>query len=200
MGVARRVYGPSPSLLLSFVGFRVSFVLVESWYSMALVADTVARVALFYVDRDNNQASVSAYYGSDNTVANIIAEVEGVLAPAVSGMVDAVLTGYSINFGADDTAVSSANAPETSDVERKGSFVFKAANGQIVSMQLPSVKNTLVVDGTNVINSADALTVAFVAAVTTAGVDGLQPTTNIGEPVISLERPGRKIHRGSSKG
>lgn len=167
---------------------------------MALTQDVVARVSVFFVDRDNNRGTTSVYYGSDNTVANIVAEVEGTLIPALAGMSDAVVDGWAINFGADDPAVSSANAPETSDVERKGSFVFKATNGQILSAQIPSIKNTLVVDGTNVINPADALTIAYVAAMTTAGVDGLLPTTNIGSDIASLENPGRKIHRKSTKG
>lgn len=167
---------------------------------MALTQDSTARVSIFFVDRDNNKGVTSVWYGSDNTLANIVAEVEGTLIPALAGMSDAVIDGYTVNFGAVDPAVSSADAPETSDVERKGSFVFKSDNGQIVSAQVPSIKNSLVVDGTNVINPTDALTIAYVDAMTTAGLDGLLPTTNIGADLASLERPGKKIHRKSTKG
>jgi hypothetical protein len=168
--------------------------------AMALTQDVVARVTVFFVDRDSNRGTTSVYYPSANTVANIIDEVEGTLIPALQGMSDAVVDGWAINFGADDPAVSAADAPETSDVERKGSFVFKAANGQIVSAQIPSIKNTLVVDGTNVINSADALTIAYVDAMTTAGIDGLLPTSNVASDITSIVGFGAKIHRKSSKG
>lgn len=167
---------------------------------MALVEDPIVRASVTFQDRDKNTSNTSVLFPTGNTVANIIAELEEDLIPALVGASDAIVVGYSINFGATDYDNLALQAPETSDVERKGVFMFRAPNGQIGKMEVPSIKNTLVVDGTNVINMADPLAAAVETAILTAGVDGLQPSTNTGAAYTAREGTPHKIHRKSRKG
>lgn len=165
---------------------------------MPFVADSQITVNVAVQDRDNNVGGFSVGYGSTNTLANIIAEVEEDLLPAAIGAIDGRVIGYTISYGAlsDDFT----QAPETSDIERKGVFQFQAANGQITKIELPSIKNTLVVDGSNVLNVADPLVAAVETAFLTPGVDGLAPVTNTGSNLVTRKGFPHKMHRRSRKG
>lgn len=165
---------------------------------MAIVSDPTYSVTVGVRDRDNNYRTTSASYPSSNTLANIIAEVEGSLIPAVQGASDGVVVAYTISLGGFD--YEAPQAAETSDVERKGVFQFRALNGQTMKVEIPSIKNTLVVDGTNVLNIADPLVLAVENAYLTAGLDGLAAVTAIGSALASREGIPHKIHRRSSKG
>lgn len=168
---------------------------------MALVGTATYSVVISMVDRDNNKSTLGVSYPSGNTIANITSEVTGSLIPAIEGISDAVVSGFSIATGASETDPAVlAGAPETSDVERKGSFVFRAANGATMALEVPSVRNTLVVDGTNVLDKNDADVAAFIAAFLTAGVDGLAPSSYLGSALVALEGAPKKIHRKSRKG
>lgn len=165
---------------------------------MALEPYATYRVSVSLRDRDNNLSSVGFNYPSANTIGNVEAELTGTVIPAIQALSDAVVVGWSINYGAGDNVAPLA--PETSDVERKGVFTFRADNGQIVKFEIPSIRNTLVVDGTNVLNPADAGVIAFISAMTAAGVDGLQAVSNVGGLLLAQASPAKKMHRRSSKG
>lgn len=165
---------------------------------MALEPYTTYRVSVSMRDRDNNISNVGFNYPAANTIGNVEAELTGTVIPAIAAISDAVVVGYSINYGAGDDVAPVA--PETSDVERKGVFTFRVDNGQVVKYEVPSIRNTLVVDGTNVLNPADAAVIAFIAAITSPGIEGLQPVSNVGGLIVSQASPARKMHRRSSKG
>lgn len=165
---------------------------------MALTTDPTFNVTVGVRDRDNNYRTVSASYPSTNTIDNVTDEVTGSLIPAIQGATDGVVVGYTISLGAYDYAAPEAG--ESSDVERKGVFGFRANNGQTMKIEIPSIKNTLVVDGTNVLDITDPLVLAVEAAYMTAGLDGLAATTSIGGVLAAREGVPHKIHRRSSKG
>jgi hypothetical protein len=168
---------------------------------MALAATPTVSVAISLKDRDGNRGTVSLYYPSGNTIANIQAEVEGTIIPAIQGLSDAVVVAWTISFFANDLEFNPAtDAPETSDVERKGVFVFTNGAFSTTKYEVPSVKNTLVIDGTNKLNMADPLVSAFVTAITTAGVDGLKPSGIGNSAINTLKDVPYKMHRKSTKG
>lgn len=167
---------------------------------MALSAGPTLSVTIILKDRDNNIGSVSLYYPSTNTLANTIAEVEEDIIPAIQGLSDAVVQNYTISYNAYDLDVSAADAPETADVERKGVFVFNNGAFSTTKYEVPSVKNSLVVDGSNVLNVADPLVQAFIDAITVAGLDGLKPSGIGNSAILGLKGTPHKIHRRSSKG
>lgn len=167
---------------------------------MALTLNPVYYITVSFKDRDGNISGVSVYYPSSNTLSNVTAEVAGTLIPALQGISDAVVVGFSTSLASLETDPLLTTAPETSDVERKAVFQFKADNGGKMKIEIPSVKNSLVVDNTNVLNSADPLVAAVITAFTSAGLDGLAPHSYLGSPIVETVGAPHKIHRKSSKG
>ncbi|MBL0830561.1 hypothetical protein JK320_25425 [Klebsiella pneumoniae] len=167
---------------------------------MALTQSPVYNVTISLVDRDMNKSTVRFHVPTgDTTATGLAAQVEESLIPAIQGISDAIVSGYSVSVQAEDPDAGNL-APETSDVERKGVFSFRAANGGSFVCQVPSIKNTLVIDETNVINKADSLVTAFITAVTDPGLLALgKPSTYLGADISQFVKA-RKAHRGSSRG
>lgn len=168
---------------------------------MALTQQAFYDVSFSFVDRDRNRSNTSIRLLSSLNIsaATTAAQAIGTRLAAIS---DAVLDVMNITLGFADPDIGFADAPETADVERKGVFVFTDATGtQKVTVQVPSIKNTLVVDGTNVINPADAAVIALVDAfINTALGAGNSPVTVAGVDLTKQLGTGKKTHRASSKG
>lgn len=156
---------------------------------MALVPQSWA-IDLTFTDRDNNTSTMTAYVADATAFADVETIASGLVA-AAGALSDAPITAYSVGRRYRDDAAPIA--PEIADVERKGYFSFRLADGRLTSFSVPAIKNTLVVDGTNVLNRADALIVAFVAAIQTGGTD------RVGVSIDTLQKA-EKRHRGSTKG
>lgn len=164
---------------------------------MAITTDAYWNLGLTFQDRDKNTSQMQLLLPDGIVIADVVAAIDGTFGALVGALSDAVLIGYSFSRGGFDYAA--AQAPETSDVERKGSFSFRADNGQILRVTVPSIKNTLVVDGTNKINEADAAVAAFIDYVLNGVVGVLAPTTNAGGNPTQIVKA-EKTHRGSSRG
>lgn len=165
---------------------------------MALVQQPTYNVTLSLVDRDRNVSTLSTHIPTTSLIGAVETWVSGTLIPAVQGITNAVVKAWSISTVAvDDTAV--ALAPEASDVERKGVFSFRAADGSAYVVSVPSIDNTHVIDETNVINKADAAVVAFVDAMLNTSGLLITPSTYLASDLIMLDKA-KKSHRGSSRG
>lgn len=164
---------------------------------MALVLQPTYNVTLSLVDRDRNVSSMSLHVPDTADIADVEAAVVASLIPAVQGISSAIVKSWSVSHSAVDDAAAS-DAPEESDVERKGVFSFRAADGSAYTISVPSLKNTLVIDRTNLINTGDALTIAFLTAMITGGT-GAPPSTYLASDLIQLDHA-RKMHRGSRRG
>lgn len=164
---------------------------------MALVIQPIYNVTLSLVDRDRNVSSMTLHVPTSYDIGNIEAAVVTTLIPAVQGISSAIVKSWSVSHSAVDDAAAS-DAPEESDVERKGVFSFRADDGSAYTVSVPSLKNTVVIDRTNLINTGDALVLAFMAAMITGGVDA-PPSTYLGSDLIQLDHA-RKMHRGSRRG
>lgn len=84
----------------------------------------------------------------------------------LEALTDAVVVGISINQSYYDDAP--ATPPSTSNVERKGSFTFRADNGLTMNIQVPSIDRSLVVPGSHLLTGAAVD--AFVAMVVDEGL------------------------------
>lgn len=165
---------------------------------MALVASAFRYLTLTFQDRDNNKGSVEFRVDATVDIADLYAAIPATIVPAVAALSDAVLVGWTIAQRATETAP--ATAAEASDVERKGVFSFADADGRPVIVSVPSVLNTLVVDGTNVLNTAATAVADFIDLMTDGAVLGaLQPISTAGEDVTRFVKA-VKTHRKSSKG
>lgn len=168
---------------------------------MALVADAVWTIVLSFRDNDSNSATMTMYFPGSESAANVQTAITGTLIPAVQGITDAVVTGYRYSYGAKETDPLVLDAPETSDVERKASFVFRDEGLGTMKLEIPSVDNTLVIDGTQNLDPANPLVAAFINAIIDTGVADLGNFVTFRNLAL-IERLGgvRKIHRGSQKG
>ncbi len=150
-------------------------------------------------DRDKNRSGVTLYYPSDTELTELVAIVAG--AEAAIGLIsNANIVGASINLPLVQNTIN-VTAPEESDVERKGVFSFATTNpASYAKIEIPSVDNALVVDGTNVLDASSAA-VAAVIALFRFGVPGFAaPATNgVGFDITDF-RSAYKRHRRSGKG
>jgi len=163
---------------------------------MAILTSPVFKVSLSFRDLDKNEGTMTINVPVTTTIVEIDVAVAA-LRTIVEGLSDAAFVGYSIAYSAKETVP--ATPPEGSDVERKGSFTFTDGAGYSTSLQVPSIKNSLVVNETQNINRADVLVVAFETAMVTGALLTGRPTSNHGADLVSVSRA-KKIHRKSSKG
>jgi len=121
-----------------------------------------------------------------------------VVVAALAGISDAVVVGWTLTRQAVDSAP--ALPGEASDVERKGVFSALTDNGHTVTVSVPSILNTKVIDRTNQINLADAAVITFTNILDgTTLLDTAFMVSNRDEPVVEVIK-GEKHHRASSKG
>lgn len=167
---------------------------------MAVTQSPTYNVSISFIDRDKNRSNISFHVPvGDTTVGALAADIEAGLIPALQAISDAQINGWSIALTASERALISPPA-ESSDVERKGVFSFRASDGSVYTCQVPSIKNTLVIDETNIVNRADPLVGAFIDAITDPAVLQLgKPSTYLGADLVNFEKA-RKMHRGSSRG
>lgn len=121
-----------------------------------------------FMDRDKNVGSATVYVDTTLDFAALETKASA-LALSMGALSDAPIVQYSITRLVVDPAAPVA--PEGSDVERKGRFVFKLADTRQTSVSVPSLKNTLVIDGSNLIDQSNILVSTFVTAVVADGAD-----------------------------
>lgn len=168
---------------------------------MAIVNDATWRMNVGFKDRDNNASTMTFYYPGSESAANVQGFLTGTLVPALQALSDAVVTGWSYSFSGTETDPLVLDAPETSDVERKASFVFRDSGNGFMKLEVPSVRNTLVVDGTQNLDPANAAVAAFIDAIVDTGALDLTNAVNFRNLAL-IARVGavKKIHRKSTKG
>ncbi len=165
---------------------------------MALVQQPTYNVTVNLVDRDRNIGGLSVHIPTSSLIGAVETWVTGTLIPAIQGISNAVVKSWSISTSAvDDAAV--ALAVEAADVERKGVFSFRAADGSTSTVSIPSILNTVVIDETNIINKADAAVIAFRDAVLNTGGLLITASTYLASDLVMLDKA-VKTHRGSSRG
>lgn len=169
---------------------------------MALVAAATWEIVLSFRDLDQNPSTLTLYFPGSESAANVQTAITGTLIPAVQGISDAVITGYRYSFGANETDPAVlGGAPPESDVERKASFVFRDEGLGTMKLEVPSVRASLVVDGSNIIDPANAAVAAFANAIIDTGIADLGNFVNFRNlALISRIGSVKKIHRGSKKG
>jgi hypothetical protein len=168
---------------------------------MALVQNSVWSVSIGFRDRDKNLAAMGFYLPSALAFADAYAAAVAI-ATAADALSDATLESVSLNLGAYDSVAAATPAAEASDVERKGSFTFATANRQIKTrVEVPSIMNTLVVDGANVLDVDNPAVQTFITTMINTGLGANNsPVAVGGGSLTAIYGTPKKIHRGSSKG
>lgn len=168
---------------------------------MALVNDPYWTAMVSFQDRDKNKSGFSFYLPSTLLYADAAAAAT-FIAQAADPISSGVLYSLSLTQTLYDAVAFATIAPEDSDVERKGVFQFATAQRGIKTrIEVPSIMNQFVVDGSNVLNIADPLVAAFQAAILNTGLGANNsPITLGGVDITGPFGTPYKMHRGSSKG
>lgn len=155
------------------------------------LGSTPIGVTINVEDRDRNVGKCTFYFPPTMTVIDLVAaaaQAEAVVATLSNGNI----IGGSISIPLIQSAAPST-PPEESDVERKGVLTFLTDNpASTAKIEIPSLDNAVVVDGTDVISSvsANALLTALVS---------LNAMNGVGFDLVSL-KSAYKRHRRSSRG
>lgn len=167
---------------------------------MAIVRSSVYNITITGVDRDKNRGSIQFYVDTGNTILEVVTAISTTIIPRVQAISDMLITGWTISSVAEESDLS-AQAPESSDVERKGVFSFGCSDGTTMVLQVPSFLNTLVIDGTNTINTTAAAVTNFTEMVISDAVLALvRPRNYRGVDANSVVKAPYKRHRRNSKG
>lgn len=166
---------------------------------MAFVAAGTQAMNVTFEDRDLNTSVVSFFVPSAVVTADVNTFATGDLVTTLGGLSDAFIRRVTVTRSFEnDTYVQ---PPESCDIERKGMFSWRASDRTTSKNEIPSIKNTLVIDGTNNLNIADPLVSAFIAMMVDAGLLDVYGLGNYrGVKITGTASAPRKIHRASSKG
>jgi hypothetical protein len=154
-----------------------------------------------FMDRDRNTSTVGFRFSALADLTAFIAAVPATLIPALGAISDAEIVGWSLAQGAVDPDVPGVTVPaETSDVERKGVWSLKTDNGYPVVLEIPSIDNTLVIDGSNLINRSAAAVIAFENILNGTVLLGTSNLVSNRDEEVNQVVKAEKRHRGSTRG
>lgn len=144
-----------------------------------------------FVFRDNNSktSTVGAYVNASILYTDVLTGVQEI-ATRLQNASDAALVRYSISQSFRNT--TPPVPPKTSEVERKLRIPLHTAEMEnATAIEVPSPKFELEIDGTDVVDPANAIVVALLAALRNEGgiLDTAQLTDNRGEDVTGTGRP-----------
>lgn len=165
---------------------------------MALTERSYQLLTVELEDRDLNRSSVELRFSALLDITDFLTAIPAAVIPAIQGVSDAVVVGWSFSRQAVDPVP--ALAPESAEVQRKGVFSMQTDNGFTTHCSVPSIRNSLVIDRTNKINLADAAVVAFTNILTGVTLIGTaQVVSNRDENVVRV-LDAEKRHKADSKG
>lgn len=166
---------------------------------MAFVADGAQSMSVTFEDRDKNQSTVDFYVPAAVVSGDITTFVTGDLPTTLGALSNAGIRRVTVSKSWEqDTWVVPV---EASDVQRKGVFPWLASDRSKSRNEIPSIKNELVIDGTDFILQSDAAVTAFVAMVVDAGLLDVYGLGNYrGVKITGLDGVPYKRHRKSTRG
>lgn len=166
---------------------------------MAFVADGAQSMAVTFEDRDTNQSTVDFYVPEAAITADVAAFATTDLITTLAALSNASIRRVTLSR----TYVNDAfvQPVEASDVQRKGVFTWLANDRTKSRNEIPSIKNELVIDGTDFINASDAGVAALIAMVVDAGLIDVYGLGNYrGVKIVQMSGPPYKRHRKSTRG
>ena len=162
----------------------------------AVNLDPVLTISVTFRDGDKNvrTASTNRAATTGTTFADILTEAQD-FANLLDPLSNCEIIAVNTSFGGPVVDDLVEGTQTFSDVERKGSFVFRAANGSTSKIEIPGIDSDILLTGTNIIDPNNADVVAFVNWMT-----GATPSvTGYGVALTEL-MSAKKIHRKSSEG
>lgn len=166
---------------------------------MAFPATGAQSMAVTFEDRDTNQSTVDFYVPSAAITADVATFATGSLITTLTGLSNASIRRVTLSRTYENDAF--VTPPEESDVQRKGVFSWVASDRTKSRNEIPSIKNTLVLDGTDFLNSGDPLVQALITMVVDEGLIDVYGLGNYrGVKIVQMSSAPYKRHRKSVKG
>lgn len=150
-------------------------------------------------DYNNEEATTEVFFPQAVGVDNLAAEVAAVEA-VIAGLTDGWIVGGGITLPLIQTDQQSGPPPITSNVQRKGRFLFRNAAGSYNTYQVPSVDRDLIVPGTDEIDLT-ALAVQAYVGLMLNGIPALTapPVGGGGQDLLTLIRAYEYTSQGSRR-
>ena len=166
---------------------------------MAYVPTGTTVISVTLEDRDGNQSPIQFHAPSAAVIEDVETFATGTLATNLLALSNATIRRISVHHTFENDAF--AQPPEESDVERKGVFVWTAEDRTTSKSEIPSFKNTLVIDGTDTINTTNAAVIAFMDMMEDSGLFDVYGMGNYrGVKIVGIKSAPEKHHRASKKG
>lgn len=166
---------------------------------MAFVQDLATAVTYRFADNDGNVGTLTLYAPDVVVGENVKTWAQGTGYTTVLAMTNASILGYTISINVYQTAPQAA--VEASDVERKGVFTFPVSGGGRSTFSIPSIKNELVINGTQFLDESNAAVIAFIAMMEDTGLFDTVGLGNFrGDALLAHTIKPKKTHRNSAKG
>jgi hypothetical protein len=166
---------------------------------MAFVPAGTQVISVTFEDRDVNQSTTQFFVPAAAVAADVATFARGTLVTNLAAISDASIRRVTIHQTYDND--SFVLPPETCDIERKGLFSWRASDRTRSKTEIPSIKNTLVLDKTNNILTSDPAVAAFIAMMVDTGLFDVYGMGNYrGVKLVDTITAPRKIHRGSNEG
>lgn len=166
---------------------------------MAWVQETAKAITYSFVDLEGNPSTLTLYAPVSVIQEDIDIWAQGVGYTTVLALTNASIIGYTTSQSFRQDAPQAA--VEASDVERKGKFPMRVSGGGVSTFSVPSIKNEKVVNGSNILNPADADVLAFQAMLVDTGIFDLVGLGNFrGDALVAPSRAPYKAHRSNPNG
>lgn len=131
-------------------------------------------------DGEGKKSTGTFYIDSAQTIANAQTEAEGFIgdiAPMVSGAITSADLSIPLDVGTPPTPNAQSN------IRYKFRAILKSALDYVAVLTIPAANQSLVVDGSNVVDSTDVDVAAFLAAVITRPI-----VTSHDEPITTISK------------
>lgn len=139
-------------------------------------------------DYNNEDSTSSIFFPTASDLATVIAQAAAVEA-VVAALTDGFIYGGGISrrFNQTDDPPETG-IPNTSNVQRKGVFIFENEFGTYNTYTVPSIDRGLVIAGSKQINRSAPAVAAYVALMTSAvaGIGGLRAIGGNGRNLVRL--------------
>lgn len=166
---------------------------------MALVEAPVKTINLTLQDRNNNKGTLTMYTPAVVVSEDVTTFITDTLIPNVEALSNATVIGWSIVQSARDDVTD--NTDLASDVERKLSISFATSDQSTMNLEVPSVRQSLVIKDTNVIDTGNAAVLAFINMILDTGLFDAYGMGNFrGASLVAVKSPPKQTHRHSNKG
>lgn len=166
---------------------------------MAFVAAGAQSMAVTFEDRDTDQATVDFYVPAAAVTADVGTFATGTLITTLTALSNASIRRVTLTRTYENDAF--VTPVEASDVQRKGVFSWVASDRTRSRNEIPSIKNELVLDGTEFLNSGDAAVQALINMVVDTGLIDVYGLGNYrGVKLVQMAGAPYKRHRASAKG